>query len=212
MLAAATAGGVQALRPRLLARRARTEPVTLRRIEGPRRGAGTRLGPRLGDRPPAGGLRARRPGNARAVQHGQARADADAAQGPRVGDPRRRSRPPAPRACRARRALEHPDRARRRQARRLDPPRVRARARRRGRHRPPIVSSPGILLRLAARADQLFAARRPSSPSTARPISPTATGSSSPSAPPGGALAPEDRDRTGAQQDTAGWYRAQAWL
>ena len=121
------------LRPRLLARRARAQAVALRRVQGARRGAGAQLGPRLGDRPPARGLRPRRQGDARAVPDGQARADADAAQGPRVGDPRRRpraaccSRSPRPRRRRT------AGRARRRQARRLDPPRVRPRARRRGR-------------------------------------------------------------------------------
>ena len=55
------------------------------------------------------------------------------------------------------RAVELPDRARRRQARRLDPPRVREGARRgASAPRPAVISSPGILLRLAAHADQLL--------------------------------------------------------
>ena len=40
MLAAATAGGRPPLRPRLLARRARAEAVAVRRVQGPRGGAG----------------------------------------------------------------------------------------------------------------------------------------------------------------------------
>ena len=68
--------------------------------------------------------------------------------------------------------------------------------------KPAIVSSPGILLRLAARADQLVRGRRPSSPSTAPLISRTATGCSRrPSAhhcPPGAVAAAHDR-RDGAQ-------------
>ena len=43
MLAAATAGGVRPLRPRLLARRARAQAVALRRLEAARRGAGAQL-------------------------------------------------------------------------------------------------------------------------------------------------------------------------
>ena len=54
-------------------------------------------------------------------------------------------------------AVEYPDRGRRRQARRLDSPRVRrARLPRPSAPRPAIISSPGFLLRLAARADHLL--------------------------------------------------------
>jgi hypothetical protein len=57
-----------ALRPRLEPRRARAQAVALRRVQGAQRGTGAAQRPRLGDRPPARRLWARRPRNAGIVQ------------------------------------------------------------------------------------------------------------------------------------------------
>ena len=112
-------------------------------------------------------------------------ADADAAQGPGVGDPRRRPRPACcSRSPTRRRPSSCPDRAGRRQARRLDPPRVRhARSPPPSAPRPPSSPRPGSCSASPPAPTSSCAAKRPSSPSTAPPISPTATGSSNPSAP-----------------------------
>ena len=98
-------------------------------------------------------------------------------------------------------AGELPRRARRRKARRLDPPRIRQGARRGGRHQ-----GGGHLLPRSApsprrpRRPASSVARRPSSPPTAPPISPTATGWSNPSAPPPPSCgARRSRRRTGSR-------------
>ena len=88
------------LRPRLLACGARTEAFALRGFQSTRRRADPLFRPRMVDRPPARGLRARRQGNARTVPHGQARPDADAAPRPPLADPCPGSRRPAARALR----------------------------------------------------------------------------------------------------------------
>ena len=202
------------LRPRLLARRARAQAVALRRVEGPRRGAGRKLGPRLGDRPPARGLRPRRQGDARAVPDGQARPGPAAAQGPRVADPRRRSRPPAARAGRARRAHDiviepddgtpggwsHQEFAQRSGHGRWPP------------QRQPVRAAPVAPPRRPARPAR-SAATGPSSPPTAPPISPTPTGSSIRSrAPPPELWQPAiETNRTASPQPPPG-IASQGWL
>ena len=107
MLAAATAGGIHrfvhvsslaAREPKLShygASKARAEELV------------AQLRPRLGDRPPARGLRPRRQGNARAVPDGKARPHADASQGPPLAHPRRRPCRLAAGAGRSGRTVEH---------------------------------------------------------------------------------------------------------
>ena len=133
MLAAAEQAGRPALRPCLLARRARAAPVALWREQGTVRGAGraapaspSRSSARRRSTAPATGKRS-------SCSAWPSAGCPAAAQGPAVADPCRRPGPAAARARRAGCAERLIDRARRWPRRRLDPRRVRPSARRRRR-------------------------------------------------------------------------------
>ena len=84
-------GRDEPFRARLVARRARTEAVAIWRVQSPLGGAGRRIGPRLGHRPAARGLRSRRQGDAGTVPDGEGRTDPPPAEGSALAHPRRRS-------------------------------------------------------------------------------------------------------------------------
>jgi uncharacterized protein YbjT (DUF2867 family) len=187
-------GRDNAFRPRLLAGSARAEAVEIRRLEGAIGRPGRAVGPRLGNRPPAGGLRTRRQRDPGAVPDGEASTDAASATGAGLASPCRRPVPAAARPVASGRAEAGLVRARRRADRAAGAtsslPR---RSERRWAGATCRFRCPARCCGWARSSTSSSAASGPSYRPTGRPTSATATGSSARSPPAAGPVAGANR-------------------